>query len=34
MKTYKNARAGTIDTAVYRCLENKQDFNDSMLEEG
>lgn len=21
---------GTIDTAVYRCLENKQDFNDSM----
>lgn len=22
--------AGTIDTAVYRCLENKQDFNDSM----
>jgi len=25
--------AGTIDTAVYRCLENKQDFNDSMEEE-
>lgn len=21
----------TLDTAVYRCLENKQDFNDSML---
>ncbi len=22
----------TIDTSVYRCLENKQDFNESMLE--
>jgi SNF2 family DNA or RNA helicase len=23
--------ARTLDTAVYRCLENKQDFNDSMI---
>ncbi len=30
VRHYKFKVARTIDTAVYKCLENKQDFNDSM----
>ncbi len=32
VRHYKFKVARTIDTAVYKCLENKQDFNENMLD--